>query len=363
MSRSLIIVNQLFQVMVAAHLRKTILKNEKVDLLLIDSCVGIKEVYKQIGDTTIFNNIYIEKNETFKNTFEKITKSLYYLFDRKYAYLNEYNFKPSHIYSKIFINNFTLYACELVQKMSLNNPVELFRFEEGCGSYLSEFSFVDKRRNFVLKTKNFLSLIFNQPQILKLFKGHYFFSPELIQYKTRYNIYGMTNFDFRDKEFQNYIVQAYRMPEENEFDRKYIFFEENIPDGTINDFDLVMKIAEKVGKENLIVKLHPRRPIDRFSKYGIKVSKSVGIPWEALLMKYDFSDKVIMTISSSVAFSSRLYFNLSLKTFMLFRVAGGINPYILDKEKYYGYIKSFRRQFNDTEFRIPSSIDDLLRQL
>lgn len=40
---------------------------------------------------------------------------------------------------------------------------------------------------------------------------------------------------------------------------KYIFFEENITCGDIDDFSLILAIAGNVGKDNLMVTPYPRR--------------------------------------------------------------------------------------------------------
>ena len=123
-----------------------------------------------------------------------------------------------------------------------------------------------------------------------------------------------------------------------------------------------MKIAEKVGKENIVVKLHPRRNVDRFSDKGIKVSKSTGIPWEAFLLTNDFKDKVVLTISSSAAFSSRLYFDMNIPTIMLYKITGP-NPGIVNVKKYIKYADDFCRKFGDDGFYIPTSMNELLELL
>lgn len=365
MKRSLIIASQLFQVIVAAQIRKTILSNEMVDLLLINTCDGIRETYDNLtsNSNNLFDNVYIVNHEKFSSKTDKIKKMTKYMLDYNNNYLDLFDFNFALNYSSIYFNHYLHFCCALIIKNHTNVSVKTYRFEEGLGSYLDQYGFVKKSTLYFYYIKEFFLYIFHHTTLAERLKGNLYFYPEFVQFQTNNPTYKIPPIDFNDVEIYNFISQAYDLSEENEFDRKYIFFEENIPGGTIDDFALVMKIAEKIGKENLIVKLHPRRPVDRFSKYGIKVSKSVGIPWEAFLMKYDFSDKIIMTISSSVAFSSRLYFDLPLKTYMLFRVAGGINPEILEKKKYYNYIMSFRKKFNDDNFLIPNSFEDLLKQL
>ena len=367
MKRTLFVVNQLFQFMVACQIKLSLLQNDYTDILFVETSAGIRNLYNNILKNNIFNNVYITKRETINNTFDKLTMFKKYIFSNSEKTLKEIGYAPKKIYDRIFINEFSFYSCLLAIYLSEDSDsnLELYSFEEGYGSYLNPFGSISNKFLLTLKIKDLLFDIYGKQknEIFNLFKGFYFFSPELIQFQTKRNFYKIPEFDFKNEKFYDFLNKSYDLSEENEFDRKYIFFEENIPDGTIDDFALVMKIAEKVGKENLIVKLHPRRPVDRFSKYGIKVSRSVGIPWEAFLMKYDFSDKVIMTISSSVAFSSRLYFNSRIKTYMLFRLFDSLNPNISDKKKFISYVKKFKQKYNDKNFIISKNEENFFNEL
>ena len=105
---------------------------------------------------------------------------------------------------------------------------------------------------------------------------------------------------------------------------KYIFLEENfIGDGNaVTDIDCLDELAEYVGKDNIIVKMHPRSPHDRFSHRGYKLFPQSTLPLEMFVLNSDISDKVLVTISSgsgvspSVMFSKKVY-SLNLFKYML----------------------------------------------
>ena len=73
------------------------------------------------------------------------------------------------------------------------------------------------------------------------------------------------------------------------------FFDDKIPS---NDLELVLRIAEIVGKDQMIIKLHPRNKVNRFQEYGFQTMQHTQVPWEITLMDEDITDKILFTISS-----------------------------------------------------------------
>ena len=129
----------------------------------------------------------------------------------------------------------------------------------------------------------------------------------------------------------------------------------------MDDFKLILYIAEIVGKENLLVKLHPRNKINRFEKYGIATNKTIGIPWELIQMNDDFSDKVLLTISSGSVLASKLYFNDNIKTYLLFNCTDKMSNMVT--EKYFEYLKKLENKFGLDNFIIPKNEEEFLKRL
>ena len=144
-------------------------------------------------------------------------------------------------------------------------------YDEGFGVYLGYNVFETYKPHSLLYRLMDIALVAKkQPRVLKNFKGYYLFYPDLLQFKTKYGTYQIPKIEKDNTDYRNFIETAFGDISKCDLDAKYIFFEENIEDPSIDDFTLIMKIAEKVGKDNIVVKLHPRRNVDRFSEKGIK---------------------------------------------------------------------------------------------
>lgn len=87
----------------------------------------------------------------------------------------------------------------------------------------------------------------------------------------------------------------------DQYNRKYIMltsvydFEGGAP---VGEFELTQKIAEIVGKENLLIKLHPRDFRTVYEDAGFTVDRNSDYPWEVIQLSMDFSDKVLLTANS-----------------------------------------------------------------
>jgi hypothetical protein len=86
------------------------------------------------------------------------------------------------------------------------------------------------------------------------------------------------------------------------YKEKYIFLSciYDIEGGKpIGELDLALRVAEIVGKDNLVVKVHPRDDAGKYQGNGLKVDINSDIPWEVIQINQDFSDKVLITTLSS----------------------------------------------------------------
>ena len=89
------------------------------------------------------------------------------------------------------------------------------------------------------------------------------------------------------------------------FSQKVVLFEGAFMGDSIltNEMNLFLTVAEKVGKENVIVKRHPRNPFDRWTPMGFAVMENFTVPWEIMLMDMDVSDKLLVSVASFTCLS------------------------------------------------------------
>ena len=90
--------------------------------------------------------------------------------------------------------------------------------------------------------------------------------------------------------------------------QKYIFFAEPTIEECVNScsIEILNTIAERVGKENMIVKPHPRMDSFLFSAAGYSVQGEKQLPWEIYAFDAAVQEKILLTMSSSSIFTSKL---------------------------------------------------------
>lgn len=143
---------------------------------------------------------------------------------------------------------------------------------------------------------------------------------------------------------------------------KVIFFEGTFwGDGMLTDeMKLFLAIANHVGKENIIVKRHPRNTVDRFTPMGFKVMPQQTIPWEIMIKDIDLSQKLLISVASFTCFSSfdmygRDSYSLLLKDLMNGRV------YFLEDPGYRSFFTNAEQTFNHERIIswTPTSMNEL----
>lgn len=149
--------------------------------------------------------------------------------------------------------------------------------------------------------------------------------------------------------------------------QKYIFLEEAFfEDGIAStDIELLEDIADIIGKENIIVKMHPRNKIDRFSSRGFEVMDNTVIPWEIVLLNSDISEKVFLTISSTAAISAALAFDKEFKAIYMYKVMSlGKNIHVR-QPKFTEFMQRAKNHANRSQIQtmVPSSKDELIEDL
>jgi hypothetical protein len=105
----------------------------------------------------------------------------------------------------------------------------------------------------------------------------------------------------------------------DKYDKPVIFFEEShFTDGfEVPDVEIVDQIAQIAGKDNIMIKLHPRSIVNRFARVGYKTNIDANIPWEVIVLNRDFTNKILIAIASGSVLYPYLYFGIPLKSFSL----------------------------------------------
>lgn len=348
--RNLIIANTYFQLITAINIVINNLKDDLNDIIITDISVGSESKAEKLKNLKIFHNVYYI---TYKelNSGNKIKKYIKYLFNRKTILHNQF----STFYDDLIFYNLNILTYSLIDELyKYNKNLVCFRYDEGFVTYTINL----KNNNF----NNIIRVILGKTNINKLIKRVFLYHPKLVCYEHNYQIVSIPILDKKDIKLKNILNNVFDYKKIN-IPQKYIFLEESFfcDNQDINDYDLILKIANIVGKDNLIIKLHPRNKVNRFKDIGIHTWGENNIPWEVIQMNEDFHDKIILTISSNSLLASKLYFNEDIKSYYLFKCTNKVPKLVTNS--YLDYLNKIKNTIGLDNIMIPNSEDELMNYL
>ena len=83
--------------------------------------------------------------------------------------------------------------------------------------------------------------------------------------------------------------------------------------------EMINRIADKVGRDNLIVKLHPASDVNKYSNYNLNIIKTSNF-MELILLNINIENQVVFSICSSAAFNFYLAFGKKTKIILLYNL-------------------------------------------
>lgn len=87
----------------------------------------------------------------------------------------------------------------------------------------------------------------------------------------------------------------------------------------VEDIPMLDRIADIVGKDNILVEIDPKEKMDRFSRYGYKVEKRRELPWEVQLLCCVKGPKALVSFSSAANLTAKMVFQEDMYSVYLYR--------------------------------------------
>ena len=323
MKKRLIICNTYYQLIVAMQLNETWWDKDEVDVVISDQSNGSYNVYRNLNKLNIFHRVYWKENAAmcrvgtgFFKTLEKMRYITFGLKDR--------NFTDFH-YDELVFYNADVYTYGIYDRLKKNNPnLVCSRYEEGILSY-EDSGFLSKSR---LNVSNKARKIVGKPTLDEDTKSFYCLYPEF--YKGNLQpiaVPKITDYRIIGGQLRKiFNVDAKKL----EIKEKYIFFTSvyDFEGGDpIGETELVQQVASTVGKDNLIVKKHPRDSRTVFKELGIHIYEHSEIPWEAIQLNNDFSSKILLTVNSGSVIGANMMIEKNAPALFLYKCCNyKVNP-------------------------------------
>lgn len=307
MSQKLFLCNTVYQLFVAIWMKHSLFKNDEVDVIVSDHTKDADLLCKRINECNLFDECFYTKNFPFARGYTPTTNIM-----RRHPnyYLKKY-FKTRKCYDEIYVSNVDYFSRLLYNALKKRNKnCKLYLYEDGLSTYSKIFEkrYLKCNTAYTSKIQEFtFKHIFKESLIFSNVSGMYLFNPKYLMWQTDFEIIKLKKIDRTDASFIKYCNHIFNYSnEQDEYSEPYIFMEEsfNVEGTPLNDIEILEKVAKNVGKDNIIIKRHPRDTTNRFELNGFKTNQNTAIPWEVVVLNMkDPLDKTIISVCSGSMFN------------------------------------------------------------
>ncbi len=316
MKSALIIINTYSQLLTAIQIKKYFFNTEDVDVIITDQTKNTKSIAGKLSDINYFNKVLWIQNcdvcSERRNILNKIYSWFYVLFGWKVKEIT------TKTYDELLFFNPDIFVHGVYSMLKKNNSkLVCSRYEEGILSYTDSRFLNDSRLNYA----NIIRSMFGKSCLESDTKQFYCFYPNF--YKGVLKTVEIPQIS-ENKYFIGKLLAEIFGINDNDLciNEKYIFFTSVFDfegSNPIGEYELVKKVAEIVGRDNLIIKTHPRDKRTVYIDSGLKIYKNSFIPWEAIQLNNDFSDKVLLTVNSSSVLTVNMMVKKKARALFLYK--------------------------------------------
>ncbi len=301
--RLLFLCNTPYQIVVASCIR-SMFPEDEVHLILSDHSVGHESIYENLNSNHLISDkfFYVETKFLYEEDARCGKKNYIGRIKRDEDIKKLIDLEDE--YDVFFCANAEPFSTRLVNYLTRRNPRTIINwFEDGLSAYNYDKvyfpTFIGWIKDYV---KRHLLGIYG---VTTSVTNYYVFLPSKMDWEPKANIVQISPIN---QTISKALSTAFNFQNcHDQYDEKYIFFEDGMRDWT-DDYDLQLaeKIADIVGKENMIVKIHPRDTNNRFAQRGFKTNQDISIPWEIIVANIDIENKILITMYSQAVITPEI---------------------------------------------------------
>ena len=319
MRRILIVANTYYQLIMAIQMRHTIFLHDDVTLLLSDHSRGTMEISRRLKELDIFSMVkYVETKEKInrETKLSRLREFRRLLVNGQSDYFYVLNGLANINFDELIAYNFGPDIYGIFAHLARINPnISLSSYEEGVLSY----GWAQKSK--MSKKWRVLRHLVGKKDISDIVDKFYCLYPELyVGDLTPAQVPQIS----RLSECAKVLKEIFSLDERSlTYPEKYIFFTSvyDFEGGKpIGEYEAACRVAELVGKENLLIKVHPRDTRTIYADNGFKIDKNSSIPWEAMQLSGDFTDKVFLTATSGSVLAGSFLSDTPVRTYFLYKL-------------------------------------------
>lgn len=356
MKSSIIFCHTPFQCITALLLKMQNLDfdNEKTTLVVVDDFSNADRVYERFTELGLFDEVLFGDYKKLNN---KIKFFVSIVFPKVFEKVTGFE---NNQYTDLYTNN--VYGDFENFVLAYNKNIAVHLYDEGYSSYLAEYLNGFYKYSPMHELAYSISkLLFRRKLVFDTYSDLYLYDDRLLTYKIFIPVKKIV-LPMEFELFIKYVNYIFNLDGDLDlYSRHFIMFEESFFIGkeSMADVEAFEWISEIIGKDNLLVKLHPRDIKDRFRERGICTNKHSEVPWEAVVLGMSIKNKVFITFSSGAAINY-LFFGLNgYKTIFLYDVFPEMGEMTESKRKWFSL---FEKYYGENVF-IPNTKKELIELL
>lgn len=317
MSNVLITCNTYYQLLLAIQMKMTISSSDDISIIISDQSNNSRFIFERTQKVNIFDHVYYVNNKEYCMKTYSVKKIVTDIICAVFGKSGMYSCLPEKkVYDELIFYNPDIATHILFAKLyNINNKIKISRYEEGILSYNNKFKLHLKFCIFY-----FLRKIIGNKNLQATVSSFYCTCPEL--YCGKVQVKTIPMIDTQNDNFKKVVKIIFGIENKSlAYDEKYVYFSSifDIEGGeSIGELELILELANQVGKENLIVKVHPRDNVERFVKHGLKVDNNSSIPWEVIQLCGDFNNNVFLSSASGSVLSINSIIDKPVKTILFY---------------------------------------------
>jgi len=336
-------------------------ENDSRDLIITDEIKNCDVLLENIKTTYFFDQVNLI-NEDYKQTvfLAKGIKKIYEFKKYKTRIKTQYN--STKKYDRIFFWGGGWLNSIVAKQTHKNKNCEFIWIDEGTASYSTHGLYWKKtllqKIIYHIKPSQIIKKIMGINYLFNNTKIQYLYRPEIADYAVPFK---RISIPFLRQNRNDLIKQIFGYDENIAIKEKFIYFDGAGNEDSLygNDKELLEMVAKIVGKENLLVKVHPRSSSEWYIQNGYSINANTSIPWEVYCFdEKNLRNKVLISIFSTALLSPYLYFNYENKVISLLHLFNK-SAY----NNYYKYLLDYIEKqifFSRKDiFLLPNSIEEL----
>lgn len=341
--KALFICHTYMQVIIAIQTKLSLFADDDIDVILSNSSLNADKRAEGLRKTGLFRRVRCIEVKAFREKSNplKLIDAMKFLFEKEafsdVLWDDDIDYDQVYFYNPSFVAN--AIVNKIFQKSGRKKIPELISYEEGVLSY-GFLTNLSGRAGKVARLSDFFNRFKGSPSMFQNTRKFMCYYPEVLKAVQPEGHRDISTIRIplisRDSRLLSALNTTFDYdPSAHSFPQKYVYFSTSadIDGHPVGETEIILKLADLVGKDNLLVKVHPRDGRDVFARNGLPVSRDSSTPWEVIQLNHDFTAHVFISLSSGSIINVTAMMNENIPTYMLYPLVAGKDTY-MDTEHY-----------------------------